>query len=134
MEFTLTIDKWEGSLDKGTSHKIQKDDVNWYLRELDGDEHTVIVIVPYNRKSSLMIGGGNDGVYVVIYTVGVDDDFYNLTDPNKKGSKEITVIAGGQAGSQLEKYCVDLQTAVAAATYYVETGERNPSLSWELQI
>jgi hypothetical protein len=134
MKFTLTIDKWEGNIDKGTSYQIRADDVKGYLQLLDGKEHTLAVIVPDDNKSSLMIGGGNDGIYVVVYTVGADEDFYNLTDPGKTSDRELEVIAGGQAGSRLEKYCVNFESALTAATYYVKTAERSPDLQWELQV
>lgn len=132
MNYEIHIDKWEGNVDNGSSFILNNDSVEPYLNLLDGKLRTQILIIRLDRKNSLLIGGGN-GTYVVTFTVGNDEDFYNLIDGTKNGDREIELVTGGQAGFFLDKYCLDFNTVVAAADYYILHGKRNPTLDWEKQ-
>lgn len=133
MTFNAHIDQWEGNTDKGTSFIADKDNIAKQLRLLDGKRHTQLLIISSSKNSSLLIGGGNRNLYVVTYTVGQDEDFYNLINPQRKGDEEIEIVTGGQAGMFPERYGVDFNAAADAAMFYIETGKRNPALIWELQ-
>jgi len=134
MKSELYIDKWEENSDKGDSYRLQPgDDVSKYLSLLDGKTYTQILVLPDNKESSLLIGGGNHGLYVVTYTVGADEDFYNLINPNVNEDQEIELVTGGQAGFFLSKYCVDFNAALEALIFYLEIGKRTPNLNWEKQ-
>ncbi|MBL0744213.1 Imm1 family immunity protein [Chryseolinea lacunae] len=133
MKFKIHADAWEGNADHGTSAILESDSIRKYLTLLDGKVHTQILIIPQDRSSSILIGGGNNETYVLTFTVGSDEDFYNLVDLTKKGEQEIELVTGGQAGLFSDKYCADFNTILAAADYYVQHGERNPNLHWEKQ-
>jgi hypothetical protein len=135
MKFELYIDKWERNFDKGDSYTVQPgDSTAKYLSLLDGKIHTQILVVPDDKRSSLLIGGGNGGTYVVTYTLGNDEDFYNLLNLNVTENQEVELVTGGQAGLFLNKYCVDFNTALEALSFYIDTGERTSRLDWEKQM
>ena len=131
MEFEVFIDKWEGNIDKGISCPLSENEIEKNLRMLDGRISTQLLVLPANKKSSLLIGGGNNGLYVVTYTIGNDEEFFNLTNPKMEGSGEVELVTGGQAGIFSAKHCVVFDDVLKALAYYAKTGERNPSLTWE---
>jgi hypothetical protein len=67
----------------------------------------------------------------VTFTVGVDEEFYNLV--NEQGSEDefIKIVTGGQAGDYPTKQCVSLDAALEAGREFAETGARASKLHWE---
>lgn len=131
MEFEVFIDKWEHNTDKGISFPLDMRETENYLKKLDGKISTQILVIPSNRATNLLIGGGNNGLYVVTYTVGSDEQFFNLVASNKDGSNEVELVTGGQAGLFMDKYCVTFEVVLEAFIHYAKTGERSPTLIWE---
>jgi len=131
MRLEILIDKWERNIDQGKSLILDETRIENYLKMLDGKTSTQIVVISKEKKTSLLIGGGNHGQYVVTITMGNDEVFYNLLKPLGKEDLEVELVTGGQAGLFLDKYCVDFNTALEAFTYYAHAGEKSPDLEWE---
>jgi hypothetical protein len=131
MKCELHIDRWETNVDKGFALKVEQSSLLQQLQLLDGKVSTQMLVLPEDKSSSLLIGGGKNNIYVVTLTIGADEEFFNLFDPYKNDIKEIEVVTGGQAGLFPEKYCVDFNMALEALKFYVETGQPSPKLSWE---
>jgi hypothetical protein len=133
MKLDVHVDKWEGTVDNGSSFTIEDGSIDKYLGLLDGKKHTQILIIPRDKSNSFLIGGGNNNTYVVTYTIGNDEEFYNLVNPGKTGKNEIELVTGGQAGLFSDRYVLDFNSVLKAANYYLEHCERDPHLHWEKQ-
>lgn len=133
MKYHIHIDRWEGNIDKGYVVEIEKSKLPEYLRILDGRIHTQAFIVPEDKKNSLLIGGGKNNTYVLTHTTGIDEEFFNLINPESDNNDEVELITGGQAAHFPSKYCITFPTVLAAVDFYVTHGDRDPSLAWEKQ-
>ena len=124
------IEEWDGNkrgdiaTDRTSLSQLEED-----IKMLDGKRCSTLIVEGDN--TSLTIGGGNDKRYTAVFTVGVDEEFYNLI--NEKGDEEafVKIIAGGQAGDYPTKLCVSLDAALEATREYAETGKRSSNLLWE---
>jgi len=91
------------------------------------------VILEGPNDCSLMIGGGNEGRYVVTLNVNIDEEFYNAVDDSKAQDAELVVVAGGQAAEFPARNCLELSGALEAARVYFESGKMSDRIRWEKQ-
>lgn len=121
------------------------DAVEAALRRLDGKRWTVVTLEASDEQF-MGVGGGSDGrylVYVCGEAAGASDE-----DPDEEGEEVIDVLLapdaeripaeaeaklfiGGQETAHPLRHCVDLTTALRAATTYAATGTLDPTLHWE---
>lgn len=99
------------------------------IRRLDGVRRTSVAF-ELNDDLSMLIGGGNDGRYVVQIIRGVDEEFFTLLAPDRVGSDELLVVAGGQTGHYPVSQVVDLTTVLHAVRFFLETGRPAPDVAW----
>lgn len=106
------------------------DDVKMAVQRLDGESHTLLVIG--KDGCNLGISGGNHGLYRVCFdnqgqillTLIATD----LSSHQKK--KRVDLNEGGVGTSAPRDECVDLDTAMAAACWFADTGEPSPQHRW----
>lgn len=156
----LYTDKWTGNRNEETIIE----NPNWQqiktaICELDGKVKT-LVSLEADDQSYMMIGGGNDGQYLVTATLD-NEIFYSLLHPiddepstsdtsvekinlsifyqalikaknnNTNSANEQRLVVGGQAGNYSEKICVNLPQCLIAAITFAESGELEPLFTWE---
>jgi hypothetical protein len=103
------------------------DGVESLIRALDGKSRTDVFLDDGGVRCMLAVSGGNEGRYVV--AVQEPKAWYYLVD-SKKGKEDLMVMISGLADYHPADEITDLATALAAAKYYRETGERSPALEW----
>ncbi|QLE58888.1 Imm1 family immunity protein [Nostoc sp. TCL26-01] len=156
----IYTDKWTGNKNEETIIE----NPNWQqiktaICELDGKSKT-LVSLEADEQSYMMIGGGNDGQYIVTVTLD-NENFYCLLHPidyelsksdtsvkkinlsifyqalitaksnNTNSANEQRLVVGGQAGNYSEKICVNLPQYLIAAITFAESGELEPLFTWE---
>lgn len=80
---------------------------------------------------SLIIGGGNEGQFSVVLTVGEDEQFFTLTDSTISSNDETTIVTGGQAGRFPRNQAIKLAAAITAVKSFFESGQPAASLTWQ---
>ncbi|MCW3465044.1 Imm1 family immunity protein [Chitinophaga nivalis] len=103
------------------------------LHALDGKNSTQLIAS--NDNGCLMIGGGNDELYIVTFVVEEDTAFFNLlADARAQDEQDIALVTGGQKGLFPARLCVDKATATEALLYYIEHAAMHPGLNWEQDV
>jgi hypothetical protein len=127
----------EESWDGARQHESERTatstaDVDTAIDRLDGARRNLVVLALPER--SLSIGGGSGGRYVAHLTVGVDDAFYSIVDPQKSADATVDLMVGGQLSSFPARQCVDKAAVTEAARYFMEhDGAMSPAVPWEEQ-
>jgi len=110
-------------------------DVEREIGALDARTRTLVMLAPPPPKGApegehhLAVGGG-DGRFIV-YTTEDNLNFWNLTDPEKRGAeRKVLMNIGGQEGEYREAQFVSRDLALRAARRYVEDGQRAADLVW----
>jgi hypothetical protein len=107
------------------------------IRALDGDARTDVVLGASNENPAdtphMMIGGGNEGRYIVYATYDGRRLFDLLRSDagSESDDEDMRVVAGGQEGIFSASNVVDLATALAAARAFALDGELAPGLNWD---
>jgi hypothetical protein len=111
-------------------------DVEREIVALDARTQTLVMLAPPPPKGApegdhhLAVGGGGDGRFIV-YTTEDNLNFWNLTEPEKRGAeRKVRMNIGGQEGEYREAQFVSRELALRAARRYVEDGQRAPDLTW----
>ena len=112
-------------------------DVEREIRALDAKERTLLILQPLPPIGApegchhLAVGGGGGGRFIV-YTTEDNSSFWNLVDPEVRGSqRRVLMTVGGQEGDFREGQFVSLALALGAARRYFEDGQRAEELVWE---
>ncbi|BCL36278.1 Imm1 family immunity protein [Nostoc sp. MS1] len=156
----LYTDKWTGNRNEETVIE----NPNWQqiktaICELDGKSKT-LVSLEADDQSYMMIGGGNDGQYIVTATLD-NETFYSLLhsiahkitssyisvkkiylsifyqalinakNQNTNSANEQKLVVGGQAGNYSKNICVDLSQCLIAANRFAESGELEALFTWQ---
>lgn len=109
------------------------------IRALDGDARTDVVLRASNENPAdtphMMIGGGNEGRYVVYATYDGRRlfDLHRSDAGSRTDEEDMRVVAGGQEGIYHAREVVDLATVLAAARAFALDGELAPGLNWDAQ-
>lgn len=129
-ELLLRTDLWHGVMcDEFCIESPTETDVMQSIEALDAETKTMLTLV--RKDASISVGGGR-GRYVVFVAVGDDEQFWNLlADSAKTGAVLINI--GGQEGDYPARQVVDEEQATRAALCFLESGRRDPALTWELQ-
>ena len=129
MATELVTDRWHGSRNVETEvAKPTAQQIEDAIRALDGGVHTLLTISAPGR-GHLSVGGGENALYVV-YATRDGDCFFSacrITD----SSELVRLNAGGQVGEFPANRCVDLETALSAASDFAETTELDPAIQWK---
>src|ERR1041384_581937 len=111
-------------------------DVEREIVALDGRQQTLVTLSPAAPKGGpdgdhhMAIGGGSEGQFIV-YITEDNLNFWNLTDPNRRGAEQnVRMNIGGQEDEYQEEQLVSREMAISAARRYFEDGGRAPELAW----
>ena len=96
-------------------------------RSMNGKARTDVFLGSPEKRRYLAVSGANEGRYVV--AVQEPTEWYCLVD-SEKGREDIFVMVGGLPEYYPAAEVHDLETALAATAYYLETGERSPNFNW----
>ena len=129
-ELLLRTDLWHDiTCDEFCVESPTEADVMQSIDALDAETKTALTLE--REGASISVGGGR-GRYVVFVTVGDDQKFWNLlSDYADTGAVMINI--GGQEGDYPARHVVDKEQAMRAALCFLESGRRDPALTWELQ-
>jgi hypothetical protein len=129
-ELLLRTDHWHGSTcDEICIESPQDADVTRAIDALDSTSRTTVTL---ERANASMTVGGGQGQYVVFVAVGEDEEFWNLlSEADATGIVMINI--GGQDGDFPARHVVDHKKAARAALCFLESGRRDPTLTWALQ-
>lgn len=107
------------------------------IRALDGDARTDVALRASNENPAdtphMMIGGGNDGRYIVYATYDGRRlfDLHRSDAGSPTDEEDMRVVAGGQEGIYHAREVVDLATALVAARAFALGGELASELNWD---
>ena len=100
------------------------------LLAMDGQERTLACLGAPDG-TALMIGGGNDGRYLVNFLAATEtQESYVLTDPTAVGTT-VELCCGGQTAEYPAHWCVDFRLVLDAAHYFINDGGMAPERTWQ---
>lgn len=138
----LDYDEWTtevlrpGYLQREVAHP-DWEQIEAAIRALDGDTRTDVALRASNENPAdtphMMIGGGNEGRYVVYATYDGRRlfDLLRADADSDSDDEDMRVVAGGQEGIFHAREVVDLTTALAAARAFALDGELASGLNWD---
>ena len=127
---SLHGDRWNDMLDEGWQlENPSAIELEEALRRLDAKAYTMLTLTTGPNRH-LAIGGG-DGRYVVYASID-NDQFFNLVRPDAP-SGTVLLKVGGQEGDFPAAQIVTLAQAQAAALFYLDASELDPSQRWVAQ-
>lgn len=104
-------------------------DIEAAILSLDGRKNTMVVLV-IEGKSTLTIGGGDNGWSVVDLTIGDNEQFLTLSSL-VHSTDEMDLVIGGQMVPYEKKYIVDLPTALEVCKdWVINDGDIPMNHSW----
>jgi len=126
-------DFWEGNKCSDIEYPCNDtSQVTKAINQLNGKQKTMLILTSNKQNKSLTISGGNNSRYIAYMTVGIDDEFFNLTNKETTNEQDdCEVVAGGQSGVYPIKQCLNLELIIEAGIYFSETGDMKPELIWE---
>jgi hypothetical protein len=126
----IILDDWVGPRSNNQESRCASvDDAIEAISRLNGRNHTQAVLKGQDR--TLLVGGGNDGRYSVVLTLGDDEVFYTLIDPESTAERDVVIITGGQAGKFPQNQSIGLTAVIKAVRDFFELGEPSPALVWK---
>jgi hypothetical protein len=103
------------------------------IKTLDASQYT-IVILEQSDWVHMGIGGGGGRYVVYIQNFGPDDESVStLQDLSKSDGEREQFVVGGQLSDFSARSVVGLDETLRAAKAFYDTGEVDPSLSWQIQ-
>lgn len=127
----ITTDNWKGVVsNETTTHLVGSQQIITAIENLNGKEKTIVGI-SINDDIYILIGGRNEGRYVVTGNKGTA--ILNLINSSvSKTDNLIEIVAGGQAGMYETKYCINKETAIKAAITFFTSQSFDKILEWEV--
>lgn len=104
-------------------------DIELAIRQLNGDDRTVVSFGSGTPAPHMAIGGGRGGKYIV-YATHDNITFYTMVGADRSEDK-VVFVAGGQPGEYLIRNCVTLQQALLAAQVFAEECRVDSSFDWD---
>jgi hypothetical protein len=127
----MTESRYVGVNDEGTTLEI--DDARIAMdavERLNGRDRSLVLLDDRNGQC-LMIGGGNDGRYVISFAINIDEEIYIAADGTQDRDTMLKVVCGGQSGIFSARNCMQQEAALEAAREFVETASRSSKVVWE---
>lgn len=130
VEVRLMTDSWHGVMcDEICVESPTAAAVTQAIEALDAVTRTALTL--HRGSASISVGGGR-GLYVIFVALGDEEQFWNLLSESAE-TGVIMINIGGQEGDHPARQVVDREKAVRAALCFLESGRRDPALTWELQ-
>ncbi len=104
-------------------------DIELAIRQLNGDDRTLVSFGSGTPAPHMAIGGGRDGKYIV-YATHDNITFYMMVG-NDKSEGKVVFVAGGQPGDYLIRNCVTQERALRAAQVFAEECRVDSSFEWD---
>ena len=104
-------------------------DIELAIRELNGDDRTLVSFGSGIPVPHMAIGGGREGKYIV-YATHDNITFYTMVGTDRSEGK-VVLVAGGQPGDYLLRNCVTLESALRAAKVFAEECRLDNSCEWD---
>jgi hypothetical protein len=101
------------------------EDVQTAIRRLDAERHTEVMLA---GSAQMSIGGGGGRYFVSIFTE--DERSLVLLDRGNPDDEMVTLMAAGQNVALPRQQVVDVESAIRAARYFVESECADPNLDW----
>ena len=125
----LYADDWNNTSDEGAEYSCPDERlIRVTLEGLDGRRKT-LVMLRNDDNANLVVGGGDDGRYVVYATF--DNQSFQILSRNICSDLMVDLNAGGQVGEYPERWVVGIEDALQAAFCFAANGTLDPSLLWE---
>ena len=103
------------------------EDVLRWIKELDGDENT-IVAVQLDNGTGAEVGGGSGGRYK--FNARVGGRFFDLASDISNSYERIPLVVSEDLCFYPEKYIVTLEQALTAMRHFCTTGGLSSEFSW----
>jgi hypothetical protein len=104
-------------------------DIGMAIRELNGEDRTLVLFGSRTPAPHMAIGGGSKGKYIV-YATHDNITFYTMVGTYRSEGKVVFVV-GGQPGDYLIRNRVTLERALRAAQVFAEEGSVDSSFDWD---
>ena len=104
-------------------------DIEAAIRQLNGEDRTLVLFGSGTPVPHMAIGGGDNGKYIV-YATHDNITFYTMVGTDRSQGKVI-FVAGGQPGDYLIRNCVTLERALRAAQVFAEECRMDSSFEWD---
>ncbi len=100
------------------------------IERLNGDNKTAVVLEK-DEKNYMIVGGGNNGKYVVY--AELRGKMYLMANkfPIPRGPTELNV--GGKTTPYESKYCMGIEMVLEAAKHYADRGTLAQTFNWEVK-
>ena len=85
---------------------------------LDGEKTTEVSLESENAGKCMIIGGGNHGLYNVVYSEDYGQRNYTLIKERYIEGKVHKLVCGGQMADFEDEICVDLDTVKETVKHY----------------
>jgi hypothetical protein len=104
-------------------------DIETAIRQLNGDDQTLVLFGSGTPVPHMAIGGGRDGKYIV-YATHDNITFYTMVGTDISEGK-VVFVAGAQPGDYPIRNCVALEGALRAAQVFAEECRVDSSFEWD---
>ena len=126
---SIHCDCWTDRQDSGTTlPNPSMADIERAVRELDGATKTIVTLEKGPNAYMAIAARWNDRV--IVNETPDNREFHSLVDRNAP-DEEVILYVGGQDSNFSKRLFVPIEWALAATKAYLETGERDESLSWQ---
>ena len=127
----LTVSTWDGPVVRSdeTDDPVAED-VQAAIGRLDGHACSEVSLSEEDPFAYITISGGPE-LYLVTGETA-DEKILQLTEPGG-GDEAISLVTGGQLASYARHDLVTKETATAVALRFLEHGDYDPALPWDIQ-
>lgn len=100
---------------------------------LDGENTTEVSLECENAGKCMIIGGGNQGLYNVVYSEEYGERNYTLLKERYIEGKVHKLVCGGQLADFEDEICVDIDLVKETVEYYYREKGLHNEKYWKLE-
>ena len=100
---------------------------------LDGENTTEVSLECEEAGKCMIIGGGNQGLYNVVYSEEFGERSYTLLKERYIEGKMHKLVCGGQLADFEDEICVDIDMVKEAVEYYYREQGLHNEKYWKLE-
>jgi hypothetical protein len=106
-----------------------EEDIENAIRTLVETKDRILTIHLNDAVTYMDVAGGEDRKYIIFI---MNSHYVHLVNMLASREKQVELEVCGQIDEWPEHKVIDFETTLQAALYFARTGERDPSLDWEL--